>query len=77
MLFAQGRLSFLHNEPAKSIECHKKATKIEHEYKNLKLISYWEMALANLALWDIRESLESWVELKAKGSVSLFLLQPR
>ena len=64
-------MSFVRNQPAKAIEYHKRAADADHQYINLKLISYWEMALANLALWDIHQSLECWVTLKAEGAVSL------
>ena len=68
-------MSFVRNQPAKAIEYSKKAVDSQHQYINLKLISYWEMALANLALWDLPQSLECWVTLKAKGAVSRFLSQ--
>ena len=62
-------MNFVRNQPTKAIECHKRAADAQHQYINLKLISFWEMALANLALWDIPQSLECWAALKAKGPV--------
>jgi len=36
----------------------------------LHLVSFWEIAIANLALWDIQKSLECWTILKAEGTWS-------
>lgn len=69
-LFAQGRLSLIRGQPAKAIEYYNKAAAAQQQYRNLHLISFWEIAIANLALWDIRQSLECWTTLKAEGTVS-------
>lgn len=42
----------------------------QKQYRNLHHISYWEIALANLALWNIPASLECWTHLKAEATVS-------
>lgn len=71
-LFAQGRMSLVRSQPAKAIEYYKKAAAAQQQYRNLHLISFWEMAIANVALWDIQQSLECWTILKAEGTVSRF-----
>ena len=43
------------------------------QYRNLHHISYWEMAIAHLALWDVKSSLSCWTELEKEASVSLNL----
>ena len=68
-LFAQGRVSLIRGQPAKAIECYKKAAAAQQQYRNLHFISYWEIAIANLALWDIQQSLECWTILKSEGTV--------
>jgi len=69
-LFAQGRVSLVRSQPVKAIEYYKKAAAAQQQYRNLHLISFWEIAIANLALWDIQQSLECWTILKAEGTVS-------
>jgi len=66
-------MSLVRGQPVKAIEYYKKATTAQQQYRNLHLISFWEIAIANLALWDIQQSLECWAILKAEGTVS----QPR
>ena len=69
-MFAQGRISLVRGQPARAIEYYKKATAAQQQYRNLHLISFWEIAIANLALWDIQQSLECWAILKAEATVS-------
>lgn len=63
-------MSLVRGQPAKAIEYYKKAAAAQQQYRNLHLISFWEMAIANLALWDVRQSLECWTILKAEATVS-------
>lgn len=63
-------MSLVRGQPVKAIECYKKAAAAQQQYRNLHLISFWEIAIANLALWDIQQSLECWEILKAEGTVS-------
>jgi hypothetical protein len=65
-------MSLVRSQPAKAIEYYKKAAAAQQQYRNLHLISFWEMAIANVALWDIQQSLECWTILKAEGTVSRF-----
>jgi hypothetical protein len=69
-LFAQGRMSVVRSQPAKAIKYYKKAADAQRQYKNLHLVSFWEIAIANLSLWNIPQSLECWVTLKTEGTVS-------
>ena len=69
-LFAQGRMSLVRSQPAKAIEYYRKAADAQQQYRNLHLISFWEIAVANLALWDVQQSLDCWVVLKAEATVS-------
>ena len=76
-LFAQGRMSLVRSQPAKAIEYYEKAAAAQQQYRNLHLISFWEIAVANLALWDIQKSLDRWTTLKAEATVSRFRSQIR
>ena len=69
---AQGRISIVRGRAAKAIEYHRKAAAAQQQYRNLHLISYWEIAVAGSVLRDIQESLECWVILKAEATVSQF-----
>ena len=42
---------------------------VQDQYRNLHHISYWEMAVANLCLWDVKTSLECWRKLKEEATV--------
>lgn len=65
-------MSLVRSQPAKAIEYYKKAADAQRQYRNLHLVSFWEIAIAHLALWDIPESLERWVTLKEEATVSRF-----
>lgn len=41
----------------------------QKQYRNLHHISFWEIAIANLALWDIPSSLKFWTDLRAEATV--------
>lgn len=41
------------------------------QYRNLHHISFWEMSIAHMALWDIEASLENWRHLEAEATVKL------
>ena len=47
---------------------------VQNQYRNLHHISYWEMSVANLSLWDIPASLECWRKLYAEATVGLHAL---
>ena len=41
----------------------------QNQYRNLHHVSYWEMAIANISLWDIKASLDCWRVLEAEATV--------
>ena len=41
----------------------------QKQYRNLHHISFWEIAIANLALWDLEESLKCWRNLEREATV--------
>lgn len=70
-LFGQGRMNLCRSQPAQAIECYKKALAAQSQYRNLHHISFWEMAIAHMALGDIESSLENWRHLEAEASVGI------
>ena len=68
-LFGQGRLHLCQSQPAAALVYYQKALESQNQYRNLHHISFWEMAIANLALWDVPASLECWRTLAAEASV--------
>lgn len=69
-LFGQGRLRLIRGQPALAIDSYKKAMAVQTQYRNLHHVSYWEMAISNLALWDVGASLECWRHLEAEATWS-------
>ncbi|XP_006464184.1 hypothetical protein AGABI2DRAFT_194724 [Agaricus bisporus var. bisporus H97] len=69
-LFGAGRLAVCQSQPKLAVHYYTKAMESQKQYRNLHHISYWEIALANLALWNIPASLECWTHLKAEATWS-------
>jgi hypothetical protein len=69
-MFGAGRLAMIRSQPRRAIEYYTKATEIQSQYRNLHHISFWEIAIANFALYDTHASLESWRQLEAEATVS-------
>ena len=69
-LFGAGRLSLCRSQPEQAINYYRQAILAQSQYRNLHHISYWEMAIAHLALWDVKSSLACWTELEKEGTVS-------
>ncbi|EIN05662.1 hypothetical protein PUNSTDRAFT_74230 [Punctularia strigosozonata HHB-11173 SS5] len=69
-LFGAGRLALRKAQPAKALRYYKQAMDAQNQMRNLHLISYWEMAVAHLSLWDVRESLACWRTLEQEGTWS-------
>ncbi|KAH9177211.1 hypothetical protein EDB89DRAFT_1934988 [Lactarius sanguifluus] len=69
-LLAQGRLSLCRSQPARAIASYQKAMSVQSQYRNLHHISFWEMAVSNLALWEIEESLKCWRSLHKESTWS-------
>ena len=70
-LFGAGRLSLCRSQPRQAIKYYSQAMRAQSQYRNLHHISFWEMAIANLALWDVKSSLTCWAELEKEASVSV------
>lgn len=70
-LFGQGRLKLCRSQPKEALDYYKRAMEVQNQYRNLHHISFWEMAVANLALWDISASLDCWRTLHAEATVSV------
>ncbi|KAJ6511716.1 hypothetical protein DFH09DRAFT_1251567 [Mycena vulgaris] len=69
-LFGAGRLALARSQPARAIEYYTKAMAAQAQYRNLHHISFWEMAIANLALADVGASLACWRDLEREASWS-------
>lgn len=72
-LFSQGRLKLCRGQPAQALQYYQRALEVQNQYRNLHHISYWERAIAYLALWDISASLDCWKLLHAEATVSNLL----
>ena len=69
-LFAEGRLALLRSDPSATVAAHARAVSIQNEYRSLHFISFWECAVARLALWDIDGSLKEWRPLAKEATWS-------
>ncbi|KAI9507300.1 hypothetical protein F5148DRAFT_1206084 [Russula earlei] len=69
-LLAQGRLSLTRSQPAHAIACYQKAMSVQSQYRNLHHLSFWEMAISHLALWQVQESLNCWRNLQQESTWS-------
>ncbi|KAI0270398.1 hypothetical protein BC834DRAFT_511339 [Gloeopeniophorella convolvens] len=69
-LLAEGRLSLCRSQPARAIACYQKAMVVQSQYRNLHHISFWEMAVSNLALWRLEDSLKCWRSLQKESTWS-------
>ena len=77
-LLAQGRLNSCLSQPARAIASYQKAMSVQSQYRNLHHISFWEMAVSYLTLWEIEESLKCWRSLHKEATVCLvFFRDPR
>jgi hypothetical protein len=47
---------------------------VQSQYRNLHLISFWEMAVSYLTLWEIEDSLKCWRSLHKEATVRLAAL---
>ena len=72
-LLGAGRLSICRSQPEQAIKYYDQAMRAQSQYRNLHHISYWEIAIAHLCLWDIKSSLSCWTELEKEATVSEFI----
>ncbi|KAG6870945.1 hypothetical protein C0995_009476, partial [Termitomyces sp. Mi166 len=54
-LFGAGRLALHTSQPRLAISFYTRAMKSQIQYRNLDHVSYWECAIARLALWEVGE----------------------
>ncbi|KAG6915424.1 hypothetical protein DXG01_011573 [Tephrocybe rancida] len=54
-LFGAGRLALHHSQPRAAIDYYTRAMASQIQYRNLDHISFWEVAVARLALWEVGE----------------------
>jgi len=73
-LLAQGRLCLSRSQPARAIACYQKAMSVQSQYRHLHHHSFWEMAVSNLALWEIEESLKCWRNLHKESTVRTIII---
>ncbi|KAI0085514.1 hypothetical protein BDY19DRAFT_438314 [Irpex rosettiformis] len=69
-LFAQGRLKLCRGQPAEALYYYQRAMEVQNQYRNLHRISFWEMAVSNMSLWDIPAALDYWKLLDAEATWS-------
>jgi len=73
-LFGAGRLALCQSQPDKAVYYYTQAMESQKQYRNLHHISFWEIAIANFALWDIPSSLKCWTVLVAEATVCSILV---
>ncbi|EJD05273.1 uncharacterized protein FOMMEDRAFT_81128 [Fomitiporia mediterranea MF3/22] len=69
-LFGQGRLFLVRGQPKRAIQSYTTAMETQSQYRNLHMISYWEIAIANFALYNLAESLPCWRVLSEEATWS-------
>ncbi|KAJ3720521.1 hypothetical protein C8R42DRAFT_696791 [Lentinula raphanica] len=69
-LFGAGRASLARSQPSRAIGYYTRAMEVQTQYRNLHHISYWEIAIAQMALWHIRGSLNAWEILQSEATWS-------
>ncbi|KDQ55006.1 hypothetical protein JAAARDRAFT_38112 [Jaapia argillacea MUCL 33604] len=65
-----GRLHVCQVRPSDAIRCFKEMIERAGEFYTVRHMSNWEIALANLSLWDIEESKKSWKYLVTEATWS-------
>ena len=73
-LFGEGRVSLVRSQPRKAIECYERAAAAQNQYRNLHHISFWEIATAQLSLWELQASLDKWRILAEESTWSKVVL---
>jgi hypothetical protein len=68
--FGEGRLAYRRAQPVKAIAAYGHATSVQEQFRSLQNVSYWEMAVANFALWDVPASRACWRKLVADATWS-------
>jgi hypothetical protein len=68
-LLGAGQLYLMRSQPARAVHFYTKAIECQSQYRNLHHISFWEIAISQLALWDIPASLHCWKVMYEEASV--------
>ncbi|KAH7882592.1 hypothetical protein F5I97DRAFT_1906457 [Phlebopus sp. FC_14] len=69
-LFGAGRLALARSQPELALEYYARATQAQNQYRNMHHISWWESAIANLALWNVEASKGWWNRLGREATWS-------
>lgn len=73
-LFGAGRLALARSQPQRALEYYARAAQAQTQYRNMHHVSWWESAIANLALWNVDTSKDWWGRLRGEATASLILL---
>ena len=73
-LFAAGRVALMRSQPQQALEYYARAVQAQAQYRNLHHISWWESAIANLALWHVDSSRDCWSRLRKEATASLIAI---
>jgi hypothetical protein len=68
-LLGAGQAALMRSQPRLAVGYYTKAIESQSQYRNLHHLSFWEIAISYLALWDIPNSLSNWKDLQAEASV--------
>lgn len=69
-LLAQGKLRVMRSQAALAIESYEAAVNAQSQYRSLHYVSFWELAICNMAIWKLDESLRFWKLLQAEATWS-------
>ncbi|EJD05281.1 uncharacterized protein FOMMEDRAFT_18880 [Fomitiporia mediterranea MF3/22] len=69
-LFAQGRLAILRSQPSVALSSHNRALSVQAQYHSLHYVSFWELAMAYMSLWDVPAALIQWRALEKEATWS-------
>ncbi|KAI9457359.1 hypothetical protein HD554DRAFT_2142813 [Boletus coccyginus] len=69
-LFGAGRLALARSQPQRALEYYARAVQAQSQYRNLHHISWWESAIASLALWNVDASKDWWNRLRGEATWS-------
>ncbi|KIY66759.1 hypothetical protein CYLTODRAFT_398199 [Cylindrobasidium torrendii FP15055 ss-10] len=69
-LWANGRLRVARGKPAEAVEFYIKSIESQSQYPQLHAMSYWELAVVYISLWDVPSSLSYWRKLESESTWS-------
>jgi hypothetical protein len=73
-LLSYGQLCLMRSQPKRAVQFYTKAIQSQSQYRNLHHVSFWEIAISQLALWDIPASLECWQVMADEATVGTYSL---